>query len=388
MSRRSRVNLWVGNARRGFGMWRARFRRPVITAPTGDLPVGSASHTFVAVVPPLFNQTIPTALSLARLGWCRGFEQIGIPYVILGAHELAARLPDFPNPICFLQSSDYLYLDRTNLAAIARTRHFVWLDYWFPDDVAIFQRAGMDYQSFARQTYRQVLDHAPAFGFTISPASSLHYYQLWQDHGLRIVSLPLACDTAVYHPHTPDITTFAEVQIAFVGGYWPYKAQQFDRYLRPFEQQLTIFGRDRWPYAGYGGPLPVEQEAALYRQARLAPTINEPHCERMNLDLNERVFKVLGSGGCSITDVIPGYREWFSPEELPVPTSMREYFEMVDALLHDATLNATYRARGHAAVLARHTYAHRAHALPSHCWTSRHPHQSRDAKDQRHHSHL
>lgn len=362
MNLRGQAMLWITDLRRSVGMWRARYRRPVITAPTGTLTPGSVPLTFVAVVPPLFNQTIPTALALARVGWCRGFEQLGIPYVILGTHEVAARLPDLPNPICFLQNSDYLYLDRANRAALARTRHFVWLDYWFPDDVATFQRAGMDYQSFAGQTYRQVLDQAPAFGFTISPASSLHYYQNWLDHGLAVESLPLACDTTVYHPHVPDVPAFAGVQMAFVGGYWPYKAQQFDRYLRPYEQQLTIYGRVRWPYAGYGGPLPLDQEAALYRQARLAPTINEPHCERMNLDLNERVFKVLGSGGCSITDTIPGYREWFAEDELPVPTSLTEYREMVDALLRDDDLNAAYRARGHAAVLARHTYAHRAAA--------------------------
>jgi hypothetical protein len=362
MNMRQQVALWVGDARRRFGMWRAGRRRPVITAPLGSLPIGRAPYTFVAVVPPLFNQTVPMAITLARLGWCRGFEQVGIPYMILGTDELAARLPDLPNPICLLQNSDYLFLDRSNRAALARTRHFVWLDYWFREDVATFRRAGFDYQSFAQQTHRQVLEGAPAFGFTISPRAGLDSYARWMEQGLQVESLPLACDTTVYHPHTPDVAAFADVQMAFVGGYWPFKAQQFDRYLRPFEQELTIFGRERWPYAGYGGKLPADQEAALYRQARLAPTINEPHCERLNIDLNERVFKVLGSGGCSITDAVSGYREWFAPDELAVPTSLNEYRELVAALLHDDALNAAYRARGYAAVTARHTYAHRARA--------------------------
>jgi len=360
MSSLAAPTLRLADLRRRFGLWRARFRRPTITSPTGQLTVGAAPITYVCVVSPLFDQTVPTANSLLRVGLCHGFEQIGVPYVILGTHELADRLPDLPNPICSLHNTDYLYLDRTNRAALGRTRHFVSLDYWFKDDVTIFQREGLDYQSYGEQTHRALLQSGPAFTYTISPAASFGYYERWTTLGLRLESLPLACDPVIYHPNTPDYPQFADVKMAFVGGYWPYKAIQFDRYLRPYEEELTIFGRERWPYAGYGGPLPQAQEPALYRQARLSPTINEPHCERMNLDLNERVFKVLGSGGCSITDAIPGYREWFSPDELPVPDSLAEYQEMVQALLTDRALNQRYRERGYQAIIERHTYAQRA----------------------------
>jgi hypothetical protein len=356
-------SLLTAYVRRELGMLRARLRRPTITAATGKLPIGAAPYTFVSVVSPLFKQNVPHASTLLRLGLCHGFEEIGIPYIILGTHELAARLPDLPTPLCSLHNTDYLYMDRANRRALGRTQHFVALDYWFANDQEIFRREGLDYQSFAQRTYRAVLESAPAFTHTISPTAGFAYYTRWTELGLRLESLPLACDTSIYHPHTPDQPHFAQVQMAFVGGYWPYKAVQFDRYLRPYEAQLTIFGREAWPYAGYGGPLPLAQEASLYRQARLSPTINEPHCERMNIDLNERVFKVLGSGGCSLTDAIAGYREWFTADELPVPTSLAEYHELVHLLLTDDALNAGYRQRGHAAVMARHTYAHRARTL-------------------------
>jgi spore maturation protein CgeB len=68
----------------------------------------------------------------------------------------------------------------------------------------------------------------------------------------------------------------------------------------------------------------------------------------------------LGSGGCSITDAISGYREWFSADELPVPASLEEYHEIVQTLLTDSTLNQAYRTRGYQAIVDRHTYAHRA----------------------------
>jgi hypothetical protein len=315
------------------------------------------------VVSPLFRQNRLDATSLARVGYCHGFEELGVPYVILGTHELADRLPDLPNPICLLHNTDYLYMNRRNRNALRRTPHVVWLDYWFKGDKELFEREGWDYQSFGEQTHRAMLESEPALAFTISPASSLGYYERWQQLGFRIESLPLACDPVAYHPNTPDSPQFAEVKIAFVGGYWAYKAVQFDRYLRPYEEELTIFGRVRWPYAGYGGPLPLEEEPSLYRQARLAPAINEPHCEALNLDQNERVFKVLGSGGCSITDAIPGYREWFNDDELAVPGSLQEYHEMVRALLNDDAINQRYRERGYQAIRERHTYAHRARQL-------------------------
>lgn len=329
----------------------------------GELPVGSAPYTFVSVASPIFNQNVPHAITTARLGWCRGFEQLGIPYVIMNTRELAARLPDLPNPICHVQNIDYLYMNAADRAALKHSRHFVWVDYWFQNDIATMRAQGIDYQSLASRTSRAVVSAEPDFIYTISPESSFQYYSKWVERGLKLVSLPLACDTTLYHPNMPHEVAFDNVQLAFVGGYWPYKAIQFDRYLRPYEDQLTIYGRAPWPYAGYGGQLPFSKEAALYRQAKVAPAINEPHCEIFNIDQNERVFKVMGSGGCSITDAIPGYRDWFTTDELAVPTSLADYHEMVHELLTNDALNQQYRQQGYQAIVNRHTYAHRAQSV-------------------------
>jgi hypothetical protein len=63
---------------------------------------------------------VPTAANTCRIGWCKGFEQLGIPYILLSVHDLERRLPELPNPICWISESDYLYLDRRNLAALSR----------------------------------------------------------------------------------------------------------------------------------------------------------------------------------------------------------------------------------------------------------------------------
>jgi spore maturation protein CgeB len=167
----------------------------------------------------------------------------------------------------------------------------------------------------------------------------------------------------MYNEQAPFCPEFDDVQLTFVGGYWPYKARQFDRYLKPYADRLTVFGYSSWPYGNYGGQLPELKEPSLYLQARLSPTINEPHVEVMGVDLNERVFKVLGSGGMTITDVTPAYREWFSQDELLIPESISDYHDMVRMALDDEDFNRQYRLAGHRAIRERHTYAHRARTV-------------------------
>src|SRR5262249_11733868 len=103
----------------------------------------------------------------------------------------------------------------------------------------------------------------------------------------------------------------------------------------------------------------IDDERILYQNARLCPAIGEPHCEVVG-DINERVFKVLGSGGVVITDVSPAYRETFGPDEILMPQSLAEYRDMAYEVLEDDAMNAEYRKRGHHAVFTRHTYRHRA----------------------------
>lgn len=341
-------------------------RGPTITGDRGRLDPYGGSLTFVVVCGRIFDQRVPNAATTARLGIARGFELIGIPYMLVGIHTLARLLPSLPNPICWISASDYTYLDAHNLRALKRYRHIVWVAPWFDGDQEFWGRNGFPNMTLPGNITRAVLSSEPAFVFTISPSRAFEFYHGWVDHGARLVSLPLACDTTLYRDDVAPEPAFAAVEIAFVGGYWPYKAQQFDRYLKPYESRLTVFGYAPWPYSGYAGRLNEAREPALYRQALLSPTINEPHVERMGIDVNERVFKVLGSGGMTITDVTPAYHEWFADDELLVPSSLDEYHAMVEQTLRDDALRRRYRDRGRRAVWSRHSYAHRAGAILAH----------------------
>ena len=80
-------------------------------------------------------------------------------------------------------------------------------------------------------------------------------------------------------------------------------------------------------------------------------------------DIVERAFKVMGSGGLAITNVVPFYHELFEPDELLVPENLDEYHDMVQRALTDDDFNRRCRKKGYRAIQERHTYAHRARTI-------------------------
>jgi hypothetical protein len=356
--------------RRKLRFWKRRLTgkswQPIITAPQGDLPVGSAPYTFVVVVGPNFNQTIPNAATTCRMGWCRGFEQREIPYLLLSVFELSDKLPEIPQPICWISGSDYAYLNRKNLRSLKEVPHIVWGSTWFKNDTHFYERNNYPQMSWPKTLTKKILSSEPNFVFTISPERSFEFYEGWIQNDATLVSLPLACDTWLYNKETPVLAKFNEVKMAFVGGYWPYKARHFEIYLRPFEDHLNVFGYSPWPYKNYGGGIDEAEEPSLYKQSAISPVINEPHVSVMGVDINERVFKVLGSHGFAVTDVTPGYREWFTEDELLVPENPDQYYQIIEQALKNPEFTSAYREQGYQAVLSRHTYAHRAQTVLDH----------------------
>jgi spore maturation protein CgeB len=80
----------------------------------------------------------------------------------------------------------------------------------------------------------------------------------------------------------------------------------------------------------------------------------------MKGQINERVFKVLGAGGCPVVDAVPAYRELYAQDELLMAETPEHFHKLVRLLLSDKGMNELYRLRGRKATLERHTYIHRA----------------------------
>ena len=353
--RRTRLYSW--RSRRA-----ARAAGPRIVQPHGGLQPGQGDRTFVVVCGGAFDQSVPNAATMCRMGWCHGFEALGIPYLLASAFDLERTLESVPRPFCWIAGSDYHYLNGAGLHALARHPHAVLVDTWFDGEDAYRRHHGFPQLSSPDWHRERIVSSQPRFLFTMSPQSRLGYYEGWRRLGAGVHSLPLACDLSLYGAPDPS-ARFADVEVGFVGGFWPYKARQFDLYLKPHAARMTVFGYSAWPYGRYGGQLPLEQEASLYAQAKVSPVINEPHVCAMGIDINERVFKVLGAGGLAVTDACSGYRDWFAADELLVPDSLAHFHELVAAALRGDPALAGLRERGRRAVLARHTYRHRAESF-------------------------
>jgi len=330
---------------------------------TGGPP--ESDSTFVMICRPGFNVNRLGSVAGIRIGFCRGFEQIGIRYRLMSVFDVARQLPRTRNPFVFLSMYDYLDLSSASRRSLMNYPHFVWVNPWHPDldkllqDRSIFLSSSLE---IPPRVAARVLESNPVFVFANVPPSCLRYYSVWKEKGCRVESIPLACDTTRYFP-SPSDSRFSDVAMAFVGLYRPYKDIQYEKYLRPYEDILRVYGFGPiWPYKGYGGLIADDDVRVLYKNSKICPALSEPHAE-VTGDIPDRAFLVLGSFGLPVTDVTPSYRELFEPDELLVPESVEEYHALIKRALTDSDFNQAYRRKGHEAVMRRHTYAHRASTI-------------------------
>jgi hypothetical protein len=341
-----------------------RLIRPAPKPVLGPTPCGGPAdsrHTLLIVCRTGFDINVPNANSTYRLGLARGFAQIGIGYRLVSVFELEQGLRETRQPIVLLSASDYEDLNAQARKLLRNHPHFIWAFPWFDRLEEVYARYKLPDPRLSASVTRRILESGASFVYAPVPPSCLVYYEFWQKHGQRVASVLQACDTERYG-RQPEDTRYRDVRMCFVGGYWAYKNIQFEKYLKPYEDALTIYGYAKWPYRGYKGMLPDDAEKVLYQNARLCPALSEPHAEVMG-DIVERVYKILGSGGVAITDVVPFYREVFAADELLVPTSVSEYHELVRQALEDDDFNQRLRERGFRAIMERHTYAHRARQI-------------------------
>lgn len=341
---------------------RQTFKSANIIQPNGRLDPLQGDMTFVMVVGPAFDQARPDAMMTCRMGYCHAFEAMNIPYIIADINHLDELAEQLPSPFFMYFAGDLAYLSKKRLRKLRNYPSAVWVYPWFANSNKFFLERGLDpyIWTLPKASIDKVLEVNPRFGFTATTLSGLGYFENWDLQGLPVKSFPLACDTQIYNEYSKTDLNFEHVTLAFVGGYWQSKGKQIDEYLRPFENRLEVYGYSKWPYSGYKGMLPRDAEASLYRQAKVCPVVNEPTVALMKGQINERVFKVLGSKGCPVVDAVPAYRELYAEDELLISNNPQHFAALVEMLLEDEEMNRTYREKGRKATLARHTYQHRA----------------------------
>lgn len=184
----------------------------------------------------------------------------------------------------------------------------------------------------------------------------------WKETGVHTAGILNAADTFVYRNGTRR-EEFA-CDVAFVGGYWPYKARNLDPYLLPLCQpssglNVKIWGNQPWPVANYLGLLDDTDQAHVYRSAAVCPNVSEPHSHEFGYDVVERPFKVLAAGGFCLSDFVAEARHLFNSDELPMMGSPRSFHEALRYYLAHPEQARVCAAQGRVKVLRKHTYFHR-----------------------------
>ena len=187
---------------------------------------------------------------------------------------------------------------------------------------------------------------------------------LWESIGIKPVGIMNAADTTLYFngvskPHL-------ESDVAFIGGYWPYKAQNLDKYIVPLcspssNLNVKIFGNQRWHVANYCGMIRDEDVKDVYRSAKVCPNVSEPHAVDLGFDVCERPFQVIASGGVLLMDEVDSAKEVFG-------SSLVYYKDQKDYgnLLKEFTKNPSSRPnmdKAKSILFEGNTYYHRMKSL-------------------------
>jgi len=336
--------------------------KPVIISPIFKPEEKVHDYTFLIVCRSGFNQNVFNANSSMRIGFASGFAQAGGRSVLVSVFELQKAINEHENPIVFLSIYDYVDIRRTDLNILRNTKKIVWvgplkhraseLRQKFPD-LSLFE---INYSIL-----KKVIKSEPDFVWNAVGDNGIYWHDDWIKLGFKFVKMFPACDTDRFFPDK-DEKRFGGVKIAYVGGYWKEKANAFDLYLRPLEEEITVFGYQKWPYSGYKGYLEDEDERKLYSTADLVPLITSPAGWAI-AEITERYLKAPGCHAACVSDQNSACKEIFNTDEMLMASNISEFHDMVNLMLTNPEINERYRDSAYRAVLARHTYKDRARQI-------------------------
>jgi spore maturation protein CgeB len=188
----------------------------------------------------------------------------------------------------------------------------------------------------------------------------------WTNIVPKIFGFPPAADTNTFFPEEPDPALACD--IAFIGGYWPYKAQNLDRYIIPLcypvgKYKVRIFGNQHWPVPQYMGFIQDDTARRLFSSATVVPAVHEPHSNEYGFDILSRVFNVIACKGFAISDYVASWEEdIFTDNELFLYQDPEQYLEDIEHFVNDPgnVVRTEMIEKAHKTVMEKHTYKNRA----------------------------
>ncbi len=192
-------------------------------------------------------------------------------------------------------------------------------------------------------------------------------FDYWINAGIPVLEEPLAADDSVY---TKKMSLVKNIDISYIGGWWPFKGQQLDKFFMPMKKEFggkfKIYGRD-WPHlAEQEGHVTDKRFNQITHRSKIAIQIHEPsQVQEKRIHVNERIFKLLAMNAFAVCDNNPCLYEYFDEDELVVCSTPEEMVDKCKFYLKNSGLRKEVSLKGYKAVMERHTYTVRAKTLLS-----------------------
>jgi hypothetical protein len=352
------------------GDWKRTFRREMqrahIPRPNFEPAPGlEKGKQFLFVVDSFFDQDFPNAAAKIGNGFVRGWAKGVGPAKFVDVHNLMKEIRNFDRPAVCMSIYHLLSLNyrecrelRNYDVCISVTVH--------PRKIAEFEEKWLgansgDDTNIWLENYGKVMAVQPKFVWNSASGEGMYWYQGWIDDGLYWQSVELAADDSICFPEKNE-KEFGHVKLAYIGSYWPEKAQSLDKYLKPFEDDLWVFGYDKWPYKNYGGRITEAQERQVYSTAKIIPLVTSPG-GWMITELTERYFKAPACRAFCIADENPAVRAVYTKEEMLQAESVEHFKQLVADVLAGKIDTEAWAEKSYRATLNKHLYLHRAQQM-------------------------
>lgn len=207
-----------------------------------------------------------------------------------------------------------------------------------------------------------VMAQKPDVVFGYGREQDRELWSYWEGNGAPWVPMPTAGDLTKYRPDFANYDK-RDLDLAYVGGRWDYKAENIDRFLIPVLRKAKLnyelWGWGKWPSSVmYRGPIAEADVPTLFRRAKVAPCISEPHTLVWGIDLPERVFKTVLSGVVAVHDPVADMGGY-----LPSVTACfdeDDYFSTIKMISKwGADRRLELAQKQYLDVMSGHTYHHR-----------------------------
>jgi hypothetical protein len=214
------------------------------------------------------------------------------------------------------------------------------------------------------QAIEWVVDQNPdvVFGYGLDEDGKTYWKKWKSECNINFIGVPTAGDATIYYPDRMNV----DYKIAFLGGRWPYKGHNINKWLLPviekFKNKIAIKGWGGWNgVKQYRGPLPNGESGRKFLSSALVgPCVCEPHTTKYGIDIPERFFKVALCGSLPILDRISGFNRYC--DNYVMANDPKEYVKLIlnyscNKDYVDEGINLAKKIRKE--VLSKHTYFNR-----------------------------